>query len=255
MFILVIEMSKKEWFEDQWFWEEYRPILFPKERLQSTSSQVDRFIDLLELREGAKILDLACGVGRHSLELARRGYEVTGLDLSETYMKDASKRAEEEGLNVEFVTEDMRTFVGEEYYDAAINFWSSFGYFEEEEDNYQVLENVYTSLKKGGIFLIDVMGKEIMDRIYTERDWSRIDDGFFLEERYLKNNGEYLESDWILIKDGKVKEHKFIYKLYTEREIRDLLIRAGFSSIEIYGDLYGSEYSGEAERLIAVGER
>ncbi|MFO8110647.1 MAG: methyltransferase domain-containing protein [Thermoplasmata archaeon] len=248
-------MSKKDWFEDQWFWKDYRPVLFPRERLEKTSRQVDRFVELLALEKDAKILDLACGIGRHSLELARRGYDVTGLDLSEAYMKEASKKAEDRGLPVEFIQDDMRSFVREHHYHAVINFWSSFGYFEVEADNYRVIKNIHSSLKKGGRFLIDVMGKEILHRIYSERDWGRIDGGYFLEERFLKDEGEYLESNWILIKDGKVKEHKFLYKLYSKYEIKELLKRAGFSSIDIYGDLYRSNYGVQAERLIAVAKK
>ncbi len=246
-------MSEKGWFEDQWFWEDYREVLFPRERLESTEHQVDRFVELLELESGDRILDLACGVGRHSLELARRGYRVTGLDLSVSYMDEASKRAEEEGLSAEFIQGDMREFVAEEEYDAVINFWSSHGYFEDEEDNYRVIENVYRSLKEDGIFLIDVMGKEILHRIYTERDWGRVDGGFFLEERTLGE--DHLESNWILIKDGRVSEHKFFYRLYTPEEIEMSLKRAGFYSVEIYGDLYGSRYDGDAERLIAIARK
>ncbi len=244
-------MSEKDWFEDQWFWEEYRSVLFPQERLDKTSKQVDRFEELLELQKGDKILDQACGIGRHSLELARRGYEVTGLDLSKSYMKEASDNAGE--LPVEFIRGDMRTFVREEYYDAVINFWSSFGYFEVDYDNYQVLKNVYNSLKKGGKFLLDVMGKEILNRIYTERDWGRLDGGFFLEERFLKD--EYLESNWILIKDGEVMEHRFLYKLYSRNELKRLLRRAGFTSVEIYGDLHRSNYGKNSERLIAISTK
>ncbi len=244
-------MTKKDWFEDQWFWEEYRSVLFPQERLDKTSEQVGRFEELLELEEGDMILDQACGIGRHSLELARRGYEVTGLDLSKSYMKEASEKAQ--GLPVEFIQGDMRNFVREEYYDAVINFWSSFGYFEDDQDNLQVLKNVYDSLKKGGKFLLDVMGKEILHRIYTERDWGRLDGGFFLEERFIKDG--YLESNWILIKDGEVMEHRFLYKLYSRNELKRLLRRAGFTSIEIYGDLYRSNYGKDSERLITVAEK
>ncbi len=248
-------MEEKEWFEDQWFWEDYENVLFPKERLQKTSGQVDRLVELLDLKKDHRILDLACGVGRHSLELGRRGYKVTGLDLSESYMKEASKKAEAEGLDVKFIQGDMRDFVREDYYNAVINFWSSFGYFEREEDNLKVLKNVYSSLKKGGMFLVDVMGKEIVDRIYSERDWCRIDDGFFLEERFLREGGKYLESDWILIKDGQVREHKFIYRLYSDKEVKDMLKRIGFSSVRTIGDIYGSEYNGDAERLIAIAQK
>lgn len=243
-------MSEKDWFEDQWFWEDYRSILFPKERLQRTEEQVDRFEELLNLDKDDKILDLACGIGRHAFELAERGYEVTGLDLSETYMKEASSKVKNDDL--EFVQGDMREFVKEGYYDVIINFWSSFGYFEDEMDNEKVVNNVYDSLKSDGRFLLDVMGKEIMDRLYTERDWARIDDGFFLEERFLKDNGDYLESNWILIKNGKVKEHKFLYRLYSKSEIKNLLKKAGFSNVDIYGDLYCSEYNRNADRLVAL---
>ncbi|MFW6140976.1 MAG: class I SAM-dependent methyltransferase [Candidatus Saliniplasma sp.] len=243
-------MSEKDWFKDQWFWEDYRSILFPKERLQRTEEQVDRIEDLLNLDKDDKILDLACGIGRHAFELAERGYEVTGLDLSETYMKEASSKVKNDDL--EFVQGDMREFVKEGYYDVIINFWSSFGYFEDEMDNEKVVNNVYDSLKSDGRFLLDVMGKEIMGRLYTERDWARIDDGFFLEERFLKDNGDYLESDWILIKNGKVKEHKFLYRFYSKSEIKDLLKKAGFSNVDIYGDLYGSEYNRNADRLVAI---
>ncbi len=248
-------MTQKEWFEDQWFWEEFKPVLFPEGRLEKTDEQVDRLIDLLGLERDEKILDLACGVGRHTLELARRGYDVTGLDLSKKYMKEASDRAEKEGLEVEFIQRDMRDFVREDHYDAVINFWSSFGYFEDEEENFQVLKNVHRSLKEDGRFFVDVMGREILHSIFTEKDSSHLDDGFFVEERTLKHDGDFLESNWILAKDGDVKEHKFKYWLYSKEDIDDMLRRAGFADVSIYGDLECSEYDEDAERLIAVARK
>lgn len=245
-------MTEKEWFEDQWFWEEFESVLFPEERLEKTSEQVDRLIDLLGLEKDEKILDLACGVGRHALEFARRGYDVTGLDLSKKYMKEASKEAEREGLDVEFIQGDMRDFVREEYYDVVINFWSSFGYFETEDENLEVLKNVQRSLKKDGIFLIDVMGREILHNIFSEKDSSYVDEGFFLEERRLKRDGDFLENDWILVKDGEVKEHKFMYWLYSEDDIREMLKKVGFKKVNVYGDLKRGDYSEDAERLIAI---
>ncbi|MFW6040583.1 MAG: class I SAM-dependent methyltransferase [Thermoplasmatota archaeon] len=248
-------MKEKGWYEDQWFWKEFKPILFPEERLHQTSSQVDKFIELLELEKGDRILDLCCGVGRHSLELARREYDVTGVDLSKVYIDEAKEKAKREGLKVEFLQEDMRNFKKEGYFDEVINFWSSFGYFKEKKENFKVIENVYSSLKKGGRFLIDVMGKEIIAKIYTERDWHEFEEGYFLEERIVKGDWDFLESRWIFIKEGDVKEHKFLYKLYSAEEMKMMLNQAGFTDIHIYGDLEKSEYDQNADRLIAIAKK
>lgn len=118
-----------------------------------------------------------------------------------------------------------------------------------------MLERIYSSLKPGGKFLVDVMGKEVMARIYTERDWARIEDGFFLEERGIEGDWDLMKSDWILIKDGEVKEHPYYTKLYSAKEMKDLLEQVGFVDIDIYGDLDGGEYDNEAERLVAVARK
>ncbi len=246
-------MEESEWFKDEVFWEQFESALFPEERLQRTSEQVDRFIHLLELEEDDKILDLACGIGRHSLEFARRGYDVTALDITEEYLNKAEKKAEEEGLDIEFVQADMRGFEREETYDAVINFFTSFGYSKERSDNLKILRNVNSSLKPDGKFLLDVMGKEILRRVFTERDWRKLDEGYFLEERSFNEDTNMLESRWILIKDdGEVKDHVFLYKAYSARELERMLRKTGFTDIEIYGDLEKSRYDENANRLIAL---
>ncbi|MFW5928563.1 MAG: class I SAM-dependent methyltransferase [Thermoplasmatota archaeon] len=216
----------KEWFQDQEFWEEYRSVLFHEHRLQTTPQQVKRLIDLLEIKKGDKVLDLCCGIGRHSLEFAKRGYEVTGVDISEYYIQEARGKASNAGLSVEFAQGDMRDFKREEEYDAAMIFFTSFGYFVDDEDNFKVIENVYNSLKSGGTFLIDIMGKEVWARVFSERDWVRMDDGFFLEEREVKGDWDLINSNWILIQDGEVHEHTFITKLYSAKEMREILKKA-----------------------------
>jgi len=245
----------KEWFQDQEFWEEYRSVLFHEHRLQTTPQQVKRLIDLLELRKGDKILDMCCGVGRHSIEFARRGYDVTGVDISEYYIQEARGKASNTGVSVEFVQDDMRKFKREEEYDAAMIFFTSFGYFVDDRDNLKVIENVYSSLKPGGAFLIDIMGKEVWARVFSERDWGRMGDGFFLEEREVKGDWDLIESNWILIQDGEVHEHPFITKLYSAKEMREMLKKVGFRFVEIYGDLERSEYNEKSDRLIAIAHK
>ncbi len=244
------------WFEDERFWEEFKQVLFSKERIKKTPYQVDRFVELLELRRGDKILDQCCGIGRHSIELAKRGYEVTGVDITRKYLEEAREQAQKESLDVEFIKADIREFKRDSFYDACINFYTSFGYFEDRAENIKVIENVYSSLKPKGRFLLDVMGKEILDKVYTEEDIWRIDDGFFQEERKIRNDIDMLESRWKLIRDdGEIREHKFMYKIYTEEELKSLLSEGGFSDIETYGDLEGGSYDEEADRLIALAQK
>jgi len=244
------------WFEDESFWEEFKQVLFSKERIKKTPYQVDRFIVLLDLKKGDKILDQCCGIGRHSLELAKRGYEVTGVDITGKYLEEARNKAQKEGLDVEFVKGDIREFKRDNFYDACLNFYTSFGYSQHEDENFKVIKNVYSSLKPNGKFLLDVMGKEILDKIYTEEDVWRISDGYFLEERTIREDLDMLESRWKLIKDnGEVKEHKFMYKLYTEKELKKLLKNVGFENIEVYGDLEGARYDENANRLIALAQK
>ncbi len=244
------------WFEDEFFWEEFKQVLFSIERIKKTPYQVDRFLDLLELEEGDKILDQCCGIGRHSLELARRGYEVTGVDITGKYLEEAQETAQKERLDVEFVNADIREFRRDNFYDACINFYTSFGYSQHEYENIKVIENVYSSLKTKGRFLLDVMGKEVLDKIYTDEDRWRIDDGYFQEERTIREDLDMLESKWKLIKDnGEVKEHIFMYKLYTEEELKKLLRDIGFEEIEIYGNLDRGSYDENANRLIALAKK
>ena len=243
------------WFEDQTFWQDFRSVLFHNYRMNSTSLQVEKMIELLELSRDDKILDLCCGVGRHSLEFAKKGYEVTGVDLTQRYIEEAKSKAEEEDLDVEFVVADMKDFERKDTYDAAINFFSSFGYFKEEGDNLRVMERVHSSLKDGGRFLIDVMGRKVMAREYTEKREGRLDDGYFIEEREIKGDWELLENRWTLIKDDDVKNGTFYIKIYSAEELREMLEKSGFASIDLYGDLEKSEYEEDAERLVAVARK
>ncbi len=163
--------QKKVWYEDESFWKTFAPILFHQERLDVTAEEIDQIIELLDIQKGAKILDLCCGVGRHSLELALRGYSIVGVDLTEEYLAEARKQAGSEGLNIEFVRNDMRRFCLLESFDAVINMFTAFGYFEDLADDKRVLANIYCSLREGGKLLMDIAGKEVIAKEFSEREW------------------------------------------------------------------------------------
>ena len=245
----------KMWYEDDAFWETWAPFLFGKERWENTSEEVTNLISLLKINPGASVLDLCCGPGRHSLEFARRGFLVAGVDRTRTYLDKARRQAEAEGLNLEFIEEDMRSFCRPEAFDAAINLFTSFGFFEDEKEDELVMKNVHRSLREGGAFVVDLMGKEILARIFRERDWQETDGAITLVERKVSKDWTWMENRWILLKDGKIHESRFSHRPYSAAELTALLSDCGFNSIRAYGDLAGAPYDHQAKRLVVTAQK
>jgi len=247
--------GNRPWHEKDSFWETAGPVLFTQGRWENAPAEVKAMVALLGLPPGAKVLDLCCGVGRHSLELARRGFQVTAVDRTASYLAEARGRASKEGLEIEFVQEDMRTFVRPEAFDAVINYFTSFGYFESEDDDRRVVENAHSSLRPGGALLIDMMGKEILARIFSERGWREEDDMLILEDRQVAPDWSSVYNRWIIIKDGERREVTLSTRQYSAAELSRLLKECGFGRVEVYGDLSGAPYDMQAKRLAVVAQR
>jgi SAM-dependent methyltransferase len=245
-----------EWFEQDSFWETFGEFMFDTQRVGMARGEVDRMIDLMHLAPGAEVLDLCCGIGRHSLEFARRGYVVTGVDRTASYLQRARESAGKEGIAVEFVESDMRNFSRPKTFDGAVNFFSAFGYFDDPADDRTTAANVHASLRVGGRFILDMNGKENLARKFRERDWHRRDDGsILLEERRLLDGWSRIETHWILLDRNTRRESSFVLRLYSGSELTSLLRSVGFQSVELYGTLAGKPYDHAAERLIAVATK
>lgn len=245
-------MSDEPWHEREEFWKD-NP--FPDRVIEHAGEEVEQLIELADLKENMKVLDLCCGVGRHSIEFARKGYDVTGVDKTEHYLEEARKKADEEDLDIDFIREDMREFRREKEFDVVVNLFTSFGYFEEEEENMKVLENIYASLKDGGKVIIDVMGKEIIARIFEERDWNEIENGYKLLERTVEKDWSWLNNRRIRVTDEGKKEYNVSHWLYSAKELKDMLKDVGFSEAKAYGGYDGKGYGTDADRLVVVGEK
>lgn len=245
-------MTSLPWHDDDEFWRDMAPFMFTEDSWENATVQVEQLIALLQIAPGASVLDCACGPGRHTLELARRGYQVTGIDRTKGYLEEALRRAKAANLAPELLLDDMRHFRRPDTFDAVLSLFTSFGYFKDAAENEAVLLNLYQSLKTGGSLLMEISGKEVIARIYQRRDWREIDGAYFLEERDVAINWSRMESRWILVKDGAVKERRFDHWLYSAAELEKMLMGAGFGRIEFYGDLEGAPYDNEAKRLVAV---
>ena len=248
-------MSDKPWHEDDEFWQTMAPFMFGEQSWENAPAQVDQLVALLDLAPGSRVLDCPCGPGRHTLELSRRGYQVTGVDRTVAYLDLARQRAQAEGLTAEIVLEDMRRFSRPDTFDAALSMFTSFGYFDDPAENRQVLRNYHRSLKAGGVLLMEMAGKEVIARIYQHHNWREHDGVFLLEERNVTADWTRMSGRWIIVKDGVTREQRFSHWLYSAGELGAMLSDSGFQQIEFYGGLEGAAYDHEAKRLIAVAHK
>jgi len=221
-------------FDDNW-----NRLGFESIEAEQTQRETDFIIQALGLEKTTRVLDLACGVGRHSLELARRGFRsVVGLDFTQTYIKRAMMKAKHEGLKVEFVRGDMKDLPFEdESFDAVLNYYTSFGYFEREEDNQRVLAEVARVLKPGGRFLLDAISRDYIVRHFSRRGWSEHDGEYLLEERAFDLTSSRINSVWTYVtRKGRV-ERRLSLRIYSLHELRAMLERADLELKEAWGTL------------------
>jgi len=202
-----------------------------------------------------KVLDICCGFGRMSAELACRGFSVTGVDITESYLQTAKEEADLDKLNIEYIKADAREFVRPDFFDLAVNLYISFGYFEKREDDLLVARNAYKSLKNGGSFIIETLGKEIAVRDFTDGEWFERAGFTVLTQYEALDSWTFLKNRWILIKDGKRIERVMTQRLYSASELRALLLEAGFSKVDIFGDWDESPYDKRAAKLIVIGRK
>jgi SAM-dependent methyltransferase len=243
------------WFEDESFWSELYPFMFPEERFRLAGEQIEKVLALAGYK-GGTVLDLCCGPGRHSLALAKRGIQVTAVDRSEFLLGKAKEEAAKSNLEIEFVSDDMRRIVRDDSFSLILNLFTSFGYFDDQEDDLKVLQNAYRSLKPDGAIVIDLLGKEPLARRHQATGSTKGIDGSLLIERHeIREDWTLCRNEWILVKDGTAKSFNFQTRLYSGQEMKDILRRAGFEEVKVFGDLDGTEYGIDAARLIAVGRK
>jgi ubiquinone/menaquinone biosynthesis C-methylase UbiE len=226
-------------------------LSIPDER---ADQQTDFVVEALDLRPGARVLDLACGHGRHSARLARRGFAVTGLDVSASSLE----LARETEPAAQYVEGDMRELPFEaSSFDAVINLFTAFGYFEDEADDQRVLHEVARVLRPGGAFLIDTINPPGLFGRVRGRHWDRLDDGtLMLEEHEYDVVTGRTKTDWTLIfADGERRELRHTVRAYTAPELARLLSTARLELTSSWGDFDGNELGRESWRLILRADK
>ncbi len=243
------------------WWEDLFNDDFIRAMEKLTDGQIKREADFIEdslgVAQGAMVLDLACGTGRHAIELSRRGYNVVGFDLSLAMLARAADEAEERAAQLNFVQGDMREMTFEEMFDGIYCWSTSFGFFEEEK-NANVISRVHRALKKGGQFLLDVVNRDYVARQSPSLVWFEGDGAICMDE---------MQIDWItsrmkikrtmMIDDGRSREIEFSMRLYALHELGKLLHDAGFRVAEVSGRVAtpGVFFGADSPRTIILAEK
>ena len=239
------------WFEDETFWQDFYPVMFSPERFAAASQEVDQILALTK-PTGPNVLDLCCGPGRHSAEFAKRGFTVTGVDRSDFLLG----KARESSDAVEWVRQDMREFSRPSSFDLVCCLFTSFGYFQDDAENHLVLRNILANLRPGGVFVIDVLGKERLARILQDAICTDHPGGIqWLQRPRISDDWTRVRNEWVLIKNGQARTFQLEHFIYSGRELRDMLLQCGFAAVRLFGDFSGKPYDVAATRLVAVAQR
>ena len=255
----VMESQKTaHWWSDSRFWDDFEPLMFDSERWENAVGDVEGIIRLAAPPPASRILDVGCGPGRHSLELARRGFQVTGIDIHEPYLEKAKKYSitEKPEHLPNFIHCDMRDYTTDRPYTGALSLFQSLGYFDDPSEDLKVCRRIHDALEPGGWFLIEMDGKESTAAAFEERTWMERDGRIILLEYEAEAAWTRLRNRWLFRdRDGSWHEYEFSYRLFSAEELGLLLEKAGFETIEFFGALDGRPYDQNAIRLVALAGR
>ena len=248
--------AEPDWY-DGFFEDEYLDeiaLRFPAER---TQQEVDFLLERLELEPGARVLDVGCGHGRHALELARRGFRVTGVDLSPRSLDLAREAAAGERLDAEFVRRDMRELDFDGDFDAVVNLFTAFGYFEDDADDERVLRGVARALRLGGRFLIETINLLGLAPRFQERGWVETSPGrTLLEERRYDVLTARIHATWTYVRpDGSRTSRRSRARAYAPHELAAMLERAGLRVTGSWSGFDGEELTMRSFRIALRAEK
>ncbi|MDX1562912.1 MAG: class I SAM-dependent methyltransferase, partial [Gammaproteobacteria bacterium] len=182
-------------------------------------------------------------------------FDVTGIDFNPNALAVAERAAAERGVSARFIERDMRAIDFDGEFDVAINYWSSFGYFENEADDLIVAKRVAKALKRGGRFLVDLTISESLTPVFRPCRWQWIDDDKtqrVLEEVRWDFNAGRIEADWTFIEHQRIRSSRSSLRIYAYRELCDLLRAAGFTRFEGFDSFTGKPFAIGSRRLSLV---
>jgi SAM-dependent methyltransferase len=224
---------------EDWYTEAFDAASAEMAWTDRTGPEVDRVAKILQPRGDERVLDLACGSGRHSLELRRRGFGVVGADISSDLIEIARRDAVEAGLDVDFVQADLRDLDYEDEFDLALNLNDgAIGYLESDEENLRSFEVISRALRPGGRNLVQLPNVLYARERLPQRSWIPASNMVELVEHRWNKKARRLEGLMVAARFGEVLENldgiEFSQRLYTVDELRDIYASVGMELLRVY---------------------
>lgn len=227
------------------------PLLTP----ERTAKEIDFVIEQAQIEPGASVLDVGCGFGRHSVELAKRGFEVLGIDPSQAMIAEATRRANEAGVPVDFLQAKAQDFVTEKTFDAAICLYTTLGQMDARGDNIRLIQRVSNALKNKGVFIIEVPHREFLKNNYVAEE--RIGEGgrYADVQRHYDNQSHIMTETFRVVKGDSEEEFLLRYRVYRFEDLRYLLLDASFNVSGLYGGFDGSPLTDDSPVQVVVSKK
>jgi SAM-dependent methyltransferase len=245
----------RKWWEEMFSEEFLRaiPILSPKQ----LEREVNFIDEALSVDRGARILDLACGAGQHAVELATRGYDLVGFDLSQSQLDWAGGLAQERNQRLQFTYGDMRELSYNESFDAVYSWNTSFGFFEEEK-NVDVAQRVFRALRPGGRFLLDVINRDFVVAQQPGQTWFEGDGCVCIDDVSI----DFITSRMkvkrtLMLTNGKNRECNYSVRIYGLHELGKMLHDVGFKVLNVSGrpEMPGVFFGATSPRIIILAAK
>ncbi len=241
------------WYKDWFNSENYLKVYSHRDESEA-EKLVELIVQTFSIKSDSKILDMACGSGRHAVIFAKKGFDVTAVDLSQRLMSEAKENAIQNDVKIDFVLSDILDFETTKRFNLALNLFTSFGYFDNDEENFRVILKAYDLLMDGGYFVIDYFNKNyllknlIPTSVFSENGLRITQKRSIQENRVVKNIS--------IDNNGLVEEFYESVRLYSYDELIAYIKKAGFTILKEYGDYYGNNFNKESSpRLIIFAKK
>jgi len=242
-----------EWFEDWFDTNDYLNV-YRHRNEQDAKKLVNLILQNVIIPPGSKVLDMACGTGRHSILFAENGFSVTAVDLSKNLLSIAKESSRAAGVIINFVHSDIRSFCLSTKFNLAVNLFTSFGYFEDECDNFLILKNAYDHLFENGYFVIDFFNRRYVEDNLIPESRDEIFDENIIQRRSIEGNR--VEKQIIIRKNGSEKLFHESVRMYRKEELFKALKAEGFKIRKFFGDSSGKSFDLESSpRIIIIAQK
>jgi SAM-dependent methyltransferase len=220
-----------------------------------TDLEIDFLQNVLQLSEEDLVLDLGCGYGRHSIPLNKAGIDIIGLDRSPTMLHTARARASEEDLAISFIQADMRDLPFAQSFDAVISMFSSLGYFEDENENFRVIQNISDALVPEGLFLLETANRDFVVAHNPPVQIYRPDKMLLIEERTFDPITSRSLVDVTIVQNGRETHLHHAIRLYAFTELDMLLASVGLAVQSVWGNFRGGEFGVDSPQMIILAQK